>query len=241
MKYSLHVTAHGNRIKFLLHICLMTLSQISGFVKWTGGFIRITNTKGTSGKTKLNFMNQSPWEAPSCSELKETSNIWWNRKVYYHVHKSSLLHPALGQKNTAHITPASLPNIYFSIILNSTSNSCQGPVSFWCSRQNMSWSPCMLYVLPFSSSLTYHSNNIWSRAYIHKRITEEFSPTSYYFTFFGPNITSTLFANALSQSRRPDSNSTSAGNEVRMIPPTRSVRFSYHLTQWCDWLNWGMT
>jgi hypothetical protein len=39
----------------------------------------------------------------------------------------------------------------------------------------------------------YHLNNIWWRVKFMKLLIMEFSPTSCYFLYFGPNILSSLF------------------------------------------------
>jgi hypothetical protein len=52
------------------------------------------------------------WEATSWAATKKLARILRNPKVHYHIHKSSLLDPILGQTNPVHTTPSPLSKIH---------------------------------------------------------------------------------------------------------------------------------
>jgi hypothetical protein len=60
-------------------------------------------------------------ETASCAATQEFSNILWNTKAYYRVHKSPPLVPILSHINPVHTTPSYLSKIHFSIIHPSAS------------------------------------------------------------------------------------------------------------------------
>jgi hypothetical protein len=70
-------------------------------------------------------MEQSPSsEANSHTASQEITNLLWNPRVHYPVHKGlSLVVPILSQMNALHIFPPYLPQIHSNTILPSTPRS----------------------------------------------------------------------------------------------------------------------
>jgi hypothetical protein len=71
-------------------------------------------------------MQLSPWEATSCSDTQEFTNILWNRKFHYRVHKSPPLFPILTRINLVYTAPYCFPKIHFNATLPPTSRPFSG-------------------------------------------------------------------------------------------------------------------
>jgi hypothetical protein len=55
--------------------------------------------------------------AASCAATQELTNILWNPKAHYRVHKSLPLVPILSEINPIHITPSYGSKIHFNIVV----------------------------------------------------------------------------------------------------------------------------
>jgi hypothetical protein len=70
----------------------------------------VTAPKGTIS------VNPDFLSVAGCATTQEPPSIFWNPKVYYHIHKGSPLVPILSQKDPAHNTPSYLCKIHLNII-----------------------------------------------------------------------------------------------------------------------------
>jgi hypothetical protein len=113
---------------------------------------------------QTNFMELSPsWEAANYATIQELPNILWNSKVHCCVLKSPPLVPILIQIDSVHTTPS-----YLRFILILTTHLSLGlPSGPFLSGfptnilHAFLFAPFVLYALPISFSLTYHSNHTW--------------------------------------------------------------------------------
>jgi hypothetical protein len=121
-------------------------------------------------------------KAKSRSVTQESSNILWNSKVHYHVHKSPPLAPILNQINSVHNIPAYISQIHLNIIR---------PLSIGLPRGLFlsSFPTNILYAFPFSQFVLHalpnpcscldHSNYIWRRVQVMKFYIMQFSSSKY--------------------------------------------------------------
>jgi hypothetical protein len=83
---------------------------------------------------------------------QEFSNIIWNPKVHYRIHKSARRVPVLSQMNPIHTTTSYFSKVLYSVILGPTSVVPSG--FFPCGFPTKTLHSCALHALPISSSLT---------------------------------------------------------------------------------------
>jgi hypothetical protein len=77
---------------------------------------------------------------------QEFSNILWNPKVDYRVHKNLPLVPILSDINPDHTISSYFSKITFNIILLFTTRSSYRSPFFWPSHQKSAWIPLLSYV-----------------------------------------------------------------------------------------------
>jgi hypothetical protein len=132
------------------------------------------------------------WESDSLSVAQEFSNILWNPKVHYRVHKSHPLYPILNETNPVHTIPSYLSKFYVYTINHLR-------LGLPCGLFPSTFPIKILYVFvfglhacyipyPFHSPWLDHSNYIWRRVQVVKLLSMQFSPTYRHFISLLVNI-----------------------------------------------------